>query len=226
MKTQNCAKITSSFLILIVVLCAISCNTVKKKVNVKSNLSAKGDTISPQILYSPLTFDKFNDVMNGIDSLTSIHFGHSNYQDDILHLDIVAGLHFPSLFEDYLDYHGVIRQTIRSPREFRYYEREFTPNEVEAVYDYLIDNSAYFFNNEEFDGIYPPPIPSIGGTYVFCSGKYDFSLEISDPDEPFEVWAIAKCVDEYPAPDHPLYALFEMLEDDFIDQFTEADRKY
>ena len=98
----------------------------------------------------------------------------------------------------------------------------FTDAEVSAIYDYLSDYPAYFFNQEEFTGKTIPYLTS--NSFLFENKYYRFSINIYGPheDKPpdyWPVWTICKCVDEYPEQGTPLYGLFQIFENDFIDEF-------
>lgn len=117
------------------------------------------------------------------------------------------------------DYQGELLQTSGTPLQTTADTLDFSASEVQDIFDYLSQNSDYFFNGEEYEGIYPPPVEVYSSWTPLCSEQYIFCLQIGEPNEFDTSWTINKCVDEYPSPDSPLYGLFELLEDDFISQF-------
>jgi hypothetical protein len=175
-------------------------------------------------IYSPLTLAKFTAIHNGTDNFADITIVYSKHpvDGDLSNLGIDAGLPYWNIaINDVESYSGSLNEWLDNelPYEYNYYEHNFTPTEVEEIYSYLENHGDYFFNNEEYEGIYPPPVESKGGPRPVCfDERYTFSLIFSEPGKRKESWAIHKCVDEL-YPDHPMFGLAQLLEDDFISQF-------
>jgi len=208
------------FLVVITLGCLIllGCQkSTEKSSSDKTNLSNEIHFI--QEYYSPLDVTTFNEILNDTQNFCGILIYYSKPWASLSIPDNNGSL--DNLFSDINSYQGELLQTSGTPLQSNAYAHNFTASEVQDIYDYLLQNSDYFFNGEEYEGIYPPPIEAITIFNPVCSDeyKYAFILHISQPNQMVESWTIHKCVDEYPYPDHPLYDLFEMLENDFIPQF-------
>jgi hypothetical protein len=98
-------------------------------------------------------------------------------------------------------------------------KHSFTQAEMNVIFNYLLAHQAYFFNADEFDGL---TLPYITSTQIIKGGKYEFVLRFNDPEcESLQYdlgWTISKAVDEL-TPDHPMYGLVRLIENDFISQF-------
>lgn len=186
-----------------------------------SIFSYRGNIIKVAQEYcSPLDASRFKSVISNTDHFSSLYISYSN---PLGFLSVYAksptyGFNFS--ISDIQYYEGELL-TSRVNRQSNAYSHKFTISEMQAIFDHLSQNSEYFFNNEEYEGKYPPPVLLTMLSEPLCSGSYVFSLQVGEPNKEEEMWAIHKCIDEYPVPDHPLYGLFEMLENDFSTKFLE-----
>jgi len=190
-------------------------NNAEKTDSDKTNLSMEIHFI--QEYYTPLDSATFNAVLNDTQNFCGILIYYDKPWASLSIPDNNGS--WDNLFSDINSYQGELLQTSGTPLQSAAYSHNFSASEVQAIFDILSQNSDYFFNGLEYEGMYPPPIEAITIFDPVCSGEYAFSLLISFPNQLAESWTIHKCVDEYPYPDHPLYALFEMFENDFIPQF-------
>ena len=114
-------------------------------------------------------------------------------------------------YRHYLDY-------LEPPERVRH-TADFTPAQLELIYNYLdADQSRidYFFSNEEFMGLDDPHDSQLGDV---LDRYFGFTLAFYKPDSDYYIWAISKCVDDYPEQGTPLHGLFEIIEDNFMSQF-------
>ncbi|MCD6217536.1 hypothetical protein J7L05_06720 [bacterium] len=182
--------------------------------------------------YTPLTHVKFQDIRNSVDLFTAIDIyykksvnpdqnGHNQYLSRF-YLD-AGGSFSISHYNDISEYEGtLVYRDLTVPIEKEKF-KVFSKDDVNAIFDYLEANHDYFFNGNEYEGL---EIPYLCQGINICNANYIFTLSFSDPyfleeafqEQYFPAWAISKCIDEV-YPDHPLYGLFELLEDDFISQF-------
>lgn len=95
----------------------------------------------------------------------------------------------------------------------------FTTSEINVIFNYLLANQSYFFNADEFDGL---TLPYITSNERIVGGNYEFVLVFYDPEcdsLQYDLgWMISKATDEL-TPNHPLYGLVQLIENDFISQF-------
>ena len=171
---------------------------------------------------SPLTHEMFLNIRNNI---TPFSFLYLVYQKDdgyyVTQFQITAGsisnAYYMNSFETFL---GGIIKFHNNPITFEKHEhgKPFTYDDVSLILNYLEQNNEYFFDGSEFSGL---PIPYESTKPSVCMLNYNFILSFDDIDDGKDCWGIYKCLDEYPAPDHPLYALFQLLEEHFISQFEE-----
>jgi len=182
----------------------------------KTNLSNEIHFI--QEYYTPLDAARFNEILNDTQNFAGILI---DYGKPWARLSFSAGEYNGNLLLSSVnEFQGELLQTSGTPLQSNAYTHNFSASEVQDIFDYLLQNSDYFFNGAEYEGIYPPPIEAITAYEPVCSGEYEFTLHIQEPNQVENNWTIHKCVDEYPGgPDDPLYLLFEMFENDFIPQF-------
>ncbi len=199
----------------------------------EDNNRSSADTLPPYAFeYTPLTFQKLQNIRNGSDNFNQIEIVYSsrtnpgqNGPTQIKKLYLTAGEPLNTfdytMINEYKGGYVHIDRTIPLTTD---YHRTFSKSEVDSILDYIENNSVYFFNHDEFNG--EESFLSTG--YHICHGVYMFSISIVKPEflsgswqeQYFPAWGISKCADEYPGgPDDPLYGLFERLEDDFISQF-------
>jgi hypothetical protein len=191
-------------------------STADRSADVKSEFYAE---------YTPLTLGKLQAIRSGTDEFHSIEITYSGLfgQQEQKRGSLILNTEQPWVIKDYtmVDvFDGLFIQrnddNIWEPVRFK---GTFTKSDVNAIINYIENNSVYFFNHEEFNG----ETTILSETEGLCSGIYSFSITIIKPDViPGALydyaWFIDKCVGEYPTPDHPLYGLFQMLENDFISQ--------
>ena len=223
--------------VLILLFCLIIYTGCNKSENAPSNTGKQGtpfvEDVAPLALYYPLTAERLNNILNGNESLGLLYIyycARTKPNPDSLADVLVLGLDTGVYLEDnsytqLSSYRGKLVQIISSadPQEEYSFESDFTLNDIQAIFDYMIQNSDYFFNAEEYNGE-----QSWSDEYICIGGEvsvknYCFCMSIDTPGNPgtypIPAWAISKCVDEYPEPYHPLYGLFQLLENDFISQF-------
>jgi hypothetical protein len=191
-------------------------------------LKAPGDYRYIEYYYSPLTYENFSAIHNNNDEFKAFvisYMSKSNFDlngvakdRDSLLIQYIKTKN-PDHLNGEVTYKGdleTINESMNTMNEL-FLKREFTPQEVEAIYKYIMDedNRDFFFDGSEYKG----QDPYISPLAFICDGNYRFSLSIQNPNDRQSSWAIHKCVDEYPAPDHPLYGLFQILENDFISKF-------
>lgn len=169
---------------------------------------------------SPLDAARFKSVINNSDHFSNLYISYSSPLGFLGVYGKLPYYGFNFSISDIQNYEGELL-TSRINRQSNAYSHKFTPSEMQVIFDYVSQNSEYFFNNREYEGKYPPPVLLTMLSEPLCSGSYVFSLKIGEPNKEEELWAIHKCMNEYPAPDHPLYGLFQMLDNDFITKFTE-----
>jgi hypothetical protein len=218
--TKKSAYHAFQFLVILALGCLMvfGCQKSAEKSNSdKTDLSMEIHFI--QEYYTPLDLATFNAILNDTQNISGIGIYYSKPWA-ILSIPVNNGS-LDNLFSEINSYQGELLQTSGTPLQSDAYSHDFSASEIQDIFDYLLQNSDYFFNGEEYEGIYPPPIEAITIFEPVCSGEYAFSLHIGFPNQMVESWTIHKCIDEYPYPDHPLYVLFEMLENDFIPQFEE-----
>jgi len=166
--------------------------------------------------HSPLDAQRFNAVINDTQHFSDIGIWYSK---PWALFRCGAGKYMGNLtLSEINDYQGELLQTSGTPLQSTADTHDFSAMEVQDIFNYLSQNSDYFFYGEEYEGIYPPAVEAYSSWTPLCSDQYIFSLQISEPNQSDHLWTINKCVDEV-YPDHPLYGLFELLEDDFISQF-------
>ena len=206
-------------------------NTEDKQLSLQKDSAA--DTLPGHSnLFSPLTQQKVNDIRNAGSNFTDFeifYYKAYNFDESGQPLEIQK-VHFRSgdsfkvtTFNDISVFEGDLSHYDRSLPLMTEKTASFSKAEIETILNYLNANASYFFNHDEYNG-QPEYLASFD---LMCRGNYEFALEIGDPiyfdqswhDPYFPAWAISKCVDEYPAPEHPLYGLFQILENDFIDEF-------
>ena len=206
-------------LVLMLGICILSsCQKDIVKTN-SGNQNSSNEIRSIQEYYYPLTAEKFNAIINNTDHISGIVIYYS-FSGALLSF-AVNSPNRDNQFSDINNYQGELLKKSGSPLQSNAFSHDFSVSEIQDIIDYLSQNSAYFFNGEEFEGKYPPRVLAISIFKPVCSGKYAFSLQITKPNQSEEEWTIQKCVDEYPAEGTPLYGLFQMLENDFITQFEE-----
>lgn len=177
--------------------------------------------------YTPLTLEVLQDIRNGNITFSefriiySKNFRRATGSGSINELELKAGPRWKE--HDYTvidEFTGTyIDKSVITGIEPT--KVAFTKAEVDSILDYIENNPVYFFNHEEFDGA----DEYLSRFWGICYDVYTFSISIIKLERPPEdehyyyAWGITKCAEEYPEPDHALYELFEMLEDDFISQF-------
>jgi hypothetical protein len=239
-------RILFSYILLFIVLIILpSCrnndeqnNSGSKQKNTKtitaSSERADGGDEMPEYssLFTPLTEQKFQDVRDADDQFTDIYIVWDRRLNPdsrgipqlICRLYLYAGnmlnLNSYDLVDNYEGNYITDDDTIPLTNEINHI---FTKLEIDSIFDYLELNADYFFNNAEYNGA----ATHLSSGEMMCNGNYTFTLMIGDPlflnnswqEQYYPSWAISKCIDEYPAPEHPLYGLFQILENDFIDEF-------
>jgi hypothetical protein len=200
----------------------VSCKNVcghdsSTNINRKSNeINNSPSTEAPgvQVVYSPLTYDKFVSIRSNNDQFAhiGIFYVFASEISDYRLLIQAGNFKTTRLLDSITSYKG----SLYDSTIYKHSETNFTPEEVDLILNYLEyeDNEDYFFDGSEY-----PYYPFESISPIICNGNYKFCLEIIKPNSMKDAWGIHKCVDEYPAPDHPLYGLFQLLEEHFISQF-------
>ena len=221
----------------IIMICLTTTMSCGKKEDEPSNTEKQRksyDYINASMAqYYPLTADRLNNILNGNEScgIIVLHYSawtqpYPNSEQDLLQLHLDAGTYLSeNTYTQLSVYRGGLVKEIRSvnPPGYSFHEKNFTPAEAQVIYDYMIAHSDYFFNAEEYDGeeSWRGKNLCVGGPAN--NGNYCFCMSIQSPGNPgtypIPAWAISKCVDEYPEQGTPLYGLFQILENDFIDEF-------
>ncbi|MFH1515945.1 MAG: hypothetical protein ABIG42_10860 [bacterium] len=171
-----------------------------------------------EITKSPLTHEKYLDLINGNDQMSQFIVDHFNASSSVTKvLNFAAGrVDQSNNFNTFDDFEGNYSWNSANPPSHENLNMNFTSEDMQPILDYIDANHEYFFDGSEYGG--QPVVESLP-TIRVCQGKCLFALGFFEPNSYERVWAITKCVDEYPAPDHPLYGLFQLLENDFIPQF-------
>jgi len=215
-------KIVLITLILVITLTLPFC---KNNRHMPANSTKKVDqSLLPQYSarYSPLTYDKFLSIRNNQDAISTMDINYSTIKDpdqygvfqDLEDLLLqTQGTHSLTLnlFPIYLGSYDHRVDNANPPVDL-FLEKEFTPAELDVLYNYLNANHEYFFN-EQFD--------TFDSEYVhMCEAQYMFTIAFFEPTDsyntPYNAWAFSKCSDN---PDQIFQGLIDILEDNFITQF-------
>ena len=176
--------------------------------------------------YSALTFTKFQDIRNGSDTFSTISITYrdlSEYNQNgeplqLRLLDIDNGFAGVEQNINSIETYNVSLKRNCDPSlqlETGYFEADASPELVNEVFDYisLPANQAYFFNNDEFEGLEQPySAPRIW----IDDGNYIFVVSFSETTDLANDWVISKCIDE---PNEIWQGLIDILEENFISQF-------
>lgn len=189
------------------------CKTRKSDVHTDKFLEVK-DRISP------LTYEIFLDIKNNITPFSFIYLVYQ--QNDgyyITQFQIPTGnisnTYYMNSFETFSG--GLIKfHNDPTTIEKNEHGKQFSFDDVFLIINYLAQNHEYFFDGSEFSGL---PIPYESTISDICNSNFNFILTFTDTDDGKDIWGIFKCLDEYPSPEHPLYGLFQILEEHFISQF-------
>jgi len=171
--------------------------------------------------FTPLTYEKYNNFMNNIDTFCIVAIVYrqtpntsGEHKQFYLHAG-GGGNNFT--LSSFQVYDGSLSKRTINPIVDSFEDRQFDASEVQEIFNYLGANNTYFFDGSEYDGQNPLQTEY----FWFCRKNYIFVLSFFDSQDASCAWSIQKCVDEYPAPEHPLYGLFQLLEEHFISQFEE-----
>ena len=176
----------------------------------------------PDNNHSPLAYDKYIALKSNTDTFSEMMLiydkNNNNYHED---LTIIAGNLTLAFYLDQIEVfegHLGIRDWRTIPGTSEGYDRSFNIQDLALVFDYLEQHHDYFFDGAEYIGL---EIPFVTPRTCICDleRNYKFSLLFFEPNGIDHCWSIHKCVDEYPSPEHPLYGLFQLLEEHFISQF-------
>ena len=194
----------------------LGCQKKAERIDLKESSITSEITVALNY-YSPLDASRFSAIINDTQHFGSIFIYYRNPSATLkLSLDTS---NLDNRFSDIELFQGELFQTGGIPPQSNVFSHDFSALEVQEIFDHISENSAYFFNGEEYEGLYPPPIETDSIYEPVCSDEYIFTLQILEPNQFDDSWTIHKCLDEYPDVGHPLYNLFEMLEVDFISQF-------
>ena len=214
--------------ILISIVAVICITLLYGKTLIECNRNDYGNKITSDnwvsgTYYSPLTFNKYNNILNSNDELSLIHIVYEKrYNPDIegvpqniLQLTFQAGnLNIDAYFNSYNVFEGGLSLT--QPIGDIYYQNiEFTSEEMNLIFNYLSAHNDYFFNNSEFEGL---EIPYYNTRMPIGYDNYQFTLSISEPErqDDYRAWVISKDMDE---PDSIMQGLIDILENNFINRF-------
>ena len=79
------------------------------------------------------------------------------------------------------------------------------PNDgLDAIFNYLVLESDYFFDGTEFDG----SDPYDSDRMHVSEASYEFTMYFLKPNDAYYAWGISKCMDD---PDEELLGLIEIL---------------
>ncbi|MBU1023391.1 hypothetical protein KKB99_03790 [bacterium] len=223
--------VSSLNVLLLVCLCLLlnalgGCNNLFKNADLKIASMTKNTNKSQLVVvdnqYYPLNVELLNDIRNGNFTFSDLYLGYSTFTPVSNQQIFNIGYgNFSGNFNflDITEFDSGLYQSFHNPT-VGYLKHVFTHNEVDSILAFISspENSGYFFNAEEYNGL---DIPYLNASICPNDRNFNFSLIFFKPETypNQECWAIFKCVDEYPSPEHPLYDLFQMLENDFISQF-------
>jgi hypothetical protein len=236
-----CYKTITIMVCLILILLSLSCsdNTEKTRTekhrddHSKQNISNHDQSVdevgNQKVLFMKLTYDKFQNIRNNNDSFREITIQYdyflkenaSGRNDEIRFFSLDGGSRNwdPKYFSSISEYKGSLYHVDDTIHLEEGFSKDFTCSEVEDIYIYMDTYHDYFFNHEEYFG--EETVES--DTRHMTSYNYIFTLYIfpanAMTNEYDPCWVIEKGIDKYPSPDHILYGLFQMLENDFISQF-------
>ena len=178
----------------------------------------KKEALHDIISYTPLTYEKYNGFINNTDTFCIVTIICRQLSDTGEQKAIIlqAGRGNQNLTLGSIQvYDGDLDRRTINPIDDSYLRKQFAESEVQEIFNYLGNNNVYFFSGSEYQGHSQIQTTS----RFFCREDYAFALIFYAPLNPLAAWSIQKCLDEYPAPDHPLYGLFQLLEEHFISQF-------
>jgi len=190
----------------------------------------------PHKYYSPLTLSRFNDIINNKQMFDSFYMGlgkqyNCDQEGEPVRVEgIVIQQKGPygKPFDSINDYIAVFSKQYedlpQEPDNYKNKRKEFSKNDVEIILAYLKNNSDYFFNNEEFQGISIPYEVPTDGDYLCAKRKacqYVFLLEFFEPsangkDRGNYAWVICKCQEK---PDIVFQGIIDIFEKKFISKF-------
>ena len=172
--------------------------------------------------FVPLTYEKFQAIRNNNDQFSCINIAYiSKDSTKWSRLYLPAGdMGSTRYFSSLTKIEGGLSVELFNapPPRHHGYDKTFTISDLNSILDYLAENSDYFFNGDEYSGL---NLPVQSTDVLICHDNYSFGLAIYEPGSATNAWGIHKCVHDPPGNDSPLHDLFEMLDDDFVSQFTE-----
>jgi hypothetical protein len=173
--------------------------------------------------FSPLTYEKFQNVISNEDNCSEFFIGYSIHPDEepaiLRSLFLKSGICRDSnRFSDLLTFIGKYNRynDLVDPPETTLLEETFTNQQViQYIISYLEQHNEYFFDGLEYTGL-EIPYESYGS--LINDGENRFLLSIYEPENCNNAWTISKCSDN---PDPILQGLLDIMETNFMSVFED-----
>jgi len=167
---------------------------------------------------SPLAHEKFRSLTSSTEPFSNLYLIYKKVETrNLIQLTIDGGgiSHRNNYMNALNKFHGSLNKAET------FTEAQFTPQEMNLIFDYLDKNSAYFFNGSEFKGL---KIPYRTRSWLINreNAGLCFKLLFFEAGSNTKAWVIQKCADEPLKADDPLHDLFEIIEKRFIARFQET----
>jgi hypothetical protein len=175
--------------------------------------------------FIPLTYEKFQAIMNSLDTFSSFDMCYSkdsNFSQEgepllLRSLDLQGGGYLEEhLFSEIEQFRGDYDRSNEqvNPPEYIFQQQNFPTSQVQQmIFEYLEENNNYFFDGSEYNGL---QIPFVSESVHILSGNICFSLSIYEPNNNQYAWTISKCTDN---PDPIFQGLAVIIETSFMSVF-------
>jgi len=233
---NNVIKLSGFLLVLLAAnIFTIHCTNDEYGVDIKRNNQNKMKLAHQY--YSPLTFSMYNDIINNKQIFSRFSIGYiKQYNHDqignpqrvenimIKPKDAKVNITFDSIIDYNVTFTKRYDDMPREPDNYKETKKEFSKDDVEIILTYLKNNSDYFFDNKEFQGVkFPYDITNDPYLFFRRSCQNIFILHFYEPTQIDKsrgryAWVICKCQEE---PDTIFQGLIDIFEKDFISKFEE-----